>query len=93
MEEHIAIPHDEIREEDLKVGARVHVTWDPYDCKPEAIGLITAVRVWDADLKITGDTGRDIVIHIIDERTGAHREASLADQIIDILSPAEDNSR
>ena len=89
MKNHVSIPYNEIREEDLKVGRRVHVIWDPNDGKPEATGLITEVRIWNAESRFAGDTGRDIVIHVVDERTGAHREASLADQFIDILTPAE----
>lgn len=93
MENYVAIPYGEIREEDLQIGTRVHVTWDPYDSKPEAIGVITEVRVWNGDSRSTDGTGRDIVIHMIDERDGAHREASLCDQTIDILLPARDNGR
>jgi hypothetical protein len=43
----ILIPYEELREDDLQVGVRVHVTWNPNDNKPEAIGQIIEVRQWE----------------------------------------------
>jgi hypothetical protein len=87
MEYTVLIPHTEIREEDLTIGVRVHVEWDPYDSKPDAIGTITEVRRWPKSYCRQGESPDDIIIHVVDERTGAHREASLEDQWIDIITP------
>ena len=82
----VLIPHTELREEDLIPGARVHVDWDPNDGKPEAIGIITEVRRWPKAFVSPGEAPEDIIIHLIDEITGAHREASLPDQWIDVIA-------
>lgn len=90
MEEHVVlIPCNEIRQEDLAVGVRVHITWDPYDSKPEALGTITEVRRWKKEYHSTNESPYDIIIHVVDERTGVHREASLEDQWIDVIAPRE----
>lgn len=83
----ILIPYTELREEDLVAGVRVHVEWDPYDSKPDAVGTITEVRRWKKEYCRPDESPEDIVIHFVDERTGAHREASLADQWIDVIAP------
>ena len=88
MEEHVAIPYQELRGEDLKTGARVHVWWGPE--KPDAVGRITRVRIWPQDAGTAAGEDYDVVIHVTDERTGEHRQASLRDEWIDVLERAEE---
>jgi hypothetical protein len=84
----ILIPYKQLRADDLAVGVRVRVEWDPGDNKPDAVGTITEVRSWTKDYCPPGEPPVDIIIHLIDERTGMHREASLSDEWIDVIEPA-----
>lgn len=88
METTVVIPYSEIREEDLQVGVRVRVQWDPNDSKPEAIGTIVEVRLWKKEHCRPGEVDHDVIIHLVDEQSGYHREATFADQWIDIIAPS-----
>jgi hypothetical protein len=83
----IVIPYQELREEDLQAGVRVWVQWDPGDSKPEAVGKIVDTRVWKKEFYLPGEADHDLIIRLLDEQSGITREASLADQWIDIIAP------
>ena len=90
MEEHVVvIGYKELRQEDLAVGVRVHITWDPCDCKEEAVGIITEIRRWEKTYYLADQSPYDIVVRLVDEVTGMRREASMEDQWIDVIAPRE----
>ena len=87
MEHTVLIPFNELREEDLALGVRVHVVWDPLDNKPEATGTIVELRRSGNQRPYPDGRPVDIVIRLIDEETKQQREASLSDQWIDVIAP------
>ena len=48
------------------------------------------VHIWPPDAVTGAGEDYDVVIHVTDERTGEHRQASLRDEWIDVLERAEE---
>lgn len=81
----VLIPGDELREDDLQSGVRVHIVWDPYDSKPEAFGRIVEVRKWRREFGTHGDREFDTIIRMLDEESNQHREATYGEQWIEVI--------